>query len=334
MLAEWKVDPLDDRLNPNGSGISLGHPIGATGARILATAAYEARRRSARTVLETMCIGGGQGLAAVFEVCALARRAEGSDGAVDVHAVVSGRADAPLVVLSNSLGSTHRMWDAQLADLEQRFRVVRYDTRGHGDSPVPDGPYSINDLADDLVALLDRLGVQRARLVGLSLGGMTVMRVASRNPERVERIALLCTGAQLPPAEAWLERAATVRAQGSQAVATAVVERWFTPAYLDAHPDARSAHERMVASTPAEGYAGCCEAIAKLDLREELSAISVPTLAIAGDDDPAAPPAKLEEIATRIPGARLLTVPRAAHLANAEQPGIITPALIEHLEQQ
>ncbi len=254
--------------------------------------------------------------------------------AVDVHAVVSGRADAPVVVLSNSLGSTHRMWDAQLADLEQRFRVVRYDTRGHGDSPVPDGPYSINDLADDLVALLDRLGVQRARLVGLSLGGMTVMRVASRNPERVERIALLCTGAQLPPAEAWLERAATVRAQGSQAVATAVVERWFTPAYLDAHPDARSAHERMVAFTPAEGYAGCCEAIAKLDLREELSAIAVPTLAIAGDDDPAAPPAKLEEIATRIPCARLLTVPRAAHLANAEQPGIITPALIEHLEQQ
>lgn len=254
--------------------------------------------------------------------------------AVDVHAVVTGRADAPVVVLSNSLGSTHRMWDTQLADLEQRFRVVRYDTRGHGDSPVPDGPYSINDLADDLVALLDRLGVQRARLVGLSLGGMTVMRVASRNPERVERIALLCTGAQLPPAEAWLERAATVRAQGSQAVATAVVERWFTPAYLEAHPDARSAHERMIASTPAEGYAACCEAIAKLDLREELSAISVPTLAIAGDDDPAAPPAKLEEIATRIPGARLLTVPRAAHLANAEQPGIITAALIEHLEQQ
>jgi 3-oxoadipate enol-lactonase len=150
----------------------------------------------------------------------------------------------------------------------------------------------------------------------------------------VERIALLCTGAQLPPAEAWLERAATVRAQGSRAVAAAVVERWFTPAYLEAHPDARSAHERMIASTPAEGYAGCCEAIAKLDLREELSAISVPTLAIAGDGDPATPPAKLEEIAARIPGARLLTVPRAAHLANAEQPGTITPALIEHLEQQ
>jgi 3-oxoadipate enol-lactonase len=253
---------------------------------------------------------------------------------VDVHAVVTGRADAPVVVLSNSLGSTHRMWDAQIADLERHFRVVRYDTRGHGRSPVPDGPYSIDDLADDLVALLDRLGVATARLVGLSLGGMTVMRVASRHPERVERIALLCTGAQLPPAAGWMDRAALVRAQGSSAVAAAVVERWFTPTYLDTHPEERSAYEQMVAATPAEGYAGCCEAIAEVDLREDLSTIAAPTLAIAGEDDPATPPAKLAEIASKIPGARLLTVPQAAHLANAEQPDIITPALIEHLEQQ
>jgi 3-oxoadipate enol-lactonase len=254
--------------------------------------------------------------------------------AVEVHAVVSGRADGPVVVLSNSLGSTHRMWDAQLAELEQHFRVVRYDTRGHGGSPVPEGPYGIDDLADDLVALLDRLGIAKAHLVGLSLGGMTVMRVAIRNPERVHRLALLCTGAQLPPASAWTDRAATVRAQGSEAVAAAVVQRWFTPAYLEANPDARSAHEQMVAATPAEGYAGCCEAIAELDLREQLSVITAPTLAIAGVDDPATPPAKLEEIVAEIPGARLLTVPQAAHLANAEQPATITPALIEHLEQQ
>ena len=254
--------------------------------------------------------------------------------AVDVHAVVSGPADAPVVVLSNSLGSTHRMWDAQIADLQRHFRVVRYDTRGHGDSPVPAGPYSIDDLADDLVALLDRLGVARASLVGLSLGGMTVMRVAARNPDRVARLVFLCTGAQLPPAEAWTERAAVVRAQGSKAVAPAVVERWFTPAYLTAHPDERRAYEQMIRSTPAEGYAGCCEAIAELDLREQLPAITAPTLVIAGEDDPATPPAKLEDIAARIPGARLLSVPRAAHLANAEQPGIITPALIEHLERQ
>lgn len=254
--------------------------------------------------------------------------------AVDVHAVVTGRPDAPAVVLSNSLGSTHRMWDAQLADLEQHFRVVRYDTRGHGGSPAPEGPYSIDDLADDLIALLDRLGIAKAHLVGLSLGGMTVMRVAIRNPERVQRLALLCTGAQLSPASAWTDRAAIVRAQGGAAVAAAVVQRWFTPAFLDANPDVRSAHEQMIAATPAEGYAGCCEAIAELDLREQLSAISAPTLAIAGADDPATPPAKLAEIVARIPGARLLTVPQAAHLANAEQPEIITPALIEHLEQQ
>ncbi|KAA0117217.1 3-oxoadipate enol-lactonase [Mycolicibacterium sp. P9-22] len=254
--------------------------------------------------------------------------------AVEVHAVVSGRADAPAVVLSNSLGSTHRMWDAQLADLERRFRVVRYDTRGHGGSPVPEGPYAIDDLADDLVALLDRLGIAKAHLVGLSLGGMTVMRVAIRNPERVQRIALLCTGAQLPPAAAWTERAALVRAQGSAAVAAAVVQRWFTPAYLDANPGVRSAYERMIAGTSAEGYAACCEAIAELDLREQLSTIAAPTLAIAGANDPATPPAKLEEIVARIPGSRLLTVPQAAHLANAEQPATINPALIEHLEQQ
>jgi 3-oxoadipate enol-lactonase len=254
--------------------------------------------------------------------------------AVDVHAVVTGRADAPVVVLSNSLGSTHRMWDAQLAELERSFRVVRYDTRGHGASPVPAGPYSIDDLADDLIALLDRLDVPRAHLVGLSLGGMTAMRVASRNPERVQRLAVLCTGAQLPPASAWNERAATVRAQGSRAVAAPVVERWFTPAHLAAHPDHQRAYEEMVAATPAEGYAGCCEAIAEHDLREQLCTIEAPTLAIAGADDPATPPAKLEELAAHIPDARLLVVPSAAHMANAEQPNIITPALIEHLEQQ
>ncbi|MDA2893216.1 3-oxoadipate enol-lactonase [Mycolicibacterium sp. BiH015] len=254
--------------------------------------------------------------------------------AVDVHAVVTGAADAPAVVLSNSLGSTHRMWDAQVPMLEQHFRVIRYDTRGHGHSPVPAGPYSIDDLADDLVALLDRLDVARAHLVGLSLGGMTVMRVARRTPERVARLAVLCTGAQLPPASAWTERAATVRAGGSAAVASAVVARWFTPDFLTAHPEAREAYERMVSSTPAEGYAGCCEAIAALDLRDDLPGITAPTLAVAGAEDPATPPAKLDQIATTIPGARMLVVDRAAHLANAEQPEAVTAALIEHLEQQ
>ncbi|RAU97495.1 3-oxoadipate enol-lactonase [Mycolicibacter senuensis] len=253
--------------------------------------------------------------------------------AVDVHAVVTGRDTGPVVVLSNSLGSTHRMWDAQIGALEQRFAVVRYDTRGHGGSPVPDGPYTTDDLADDVIALLDRLGVQRAHLIGLSLGGMTGMRLAARNPERIDRLVVLCTAAHLPPETAWRERAETVRAQGAGAVAAAVVQRWFTPDYLAAHPDVRAASEAMVAATPAEGYAGCCEAIAGLDVRGDLAAITAPTLAIAGADDPATPPAKLDEIATGVKAGRLLVVPHAAHLANAEQPDIITPALIEHLEQ-
>ncbi|WP_238418789.1 3-oxoadipate enol-lactonase [Gordonia sp. 'Campus'] len=251
-----------------------------------------------------------------------------------VHAVVTGRPDGPAVVLSNSLGSTHRMWDAQIAALDERFRVVRYDTRGHGDSPVPPGPYAIDELADDVIALLDRLDIERAHLVGLSLGGMTMMRVAARNPERVNRLALLCTAAYLPPAQGWIDRAALVRADGTSAVAAAVVQRWFTPGYLAANTEARQGYEAMVAATPAEGYAACCEAIAAMDQRAELSSITASTLAIAGADDPATPPDLLRDIVDAVPHGRLLVVPDSAHLANAEQADTITPALLEHLEQQ
>ncbi|KSU61225.1 3-oxoadipate enol-lactonase [Gordonia sp. JH63] len=251
-----------------------------------------------------------------------------------VHAVVTGRPDGPAVVLSNSLGSTHRMWDSQVAALEERFRVVRYDTRGHGDSPVPPGPYSIDELADDVIALLDRFDIERAHLVGLSLGGMTMMRVAARNPERVDRLALLCTAAYLPPAQGWTDRAALVRADGTSAVAAAVVQRWFTPGYLAANTEARQQFEAMVAATPAEGYAACCEAIAAMDQRSDLSSIIAPTLAIAGADDPATPSDLLRDIVDAVPNGRLLVVPDSAHLANAQQADTITPALIEHLEQQ
>lgn len=251
--------------------------------------------------------------------------------AVAVHHVVSGRTDAPVVVLSNSLGSTHTMWDAQADTLAEHFRVVRYDTRGHGDSPVPQGPYSIDDLADDVVALLDTLGVAKAHFVGLSLGGMTGMRLAARNPERVDRLVVLCTGAKLDPAQAWTDRAATVRKQGTAAVAEAVVQRWFTEGFLAANPEVRAANEAVVAATPAEGYAACCEVIAAMDLRPDLPTIQAPTLAIAGEDDPATPPANLREIAESVADGRLLVTPESAHLANAEQPATITPAIIDHL---
>lgn len=251
--------------------------------------------------------------------------------AVAVHHVVTGPSDAPVVVLSNSLGSTYSMWDSQADALAEHFRVVRYDARGHGGSPVPAGPYVIDDLADDVVMLLDTLGVTKAHFVGLSLGGMTGMRLAARNPERVDRLVVLCTGAQLTPSSAWTERAATVRANGSGSVAETVVSRWFTPDFLEAHPDVKAACEATVAATPAEGYASCCEAIAAMDQRADLPTISAPTLAIAGADDAATPPPLLQEIADDVHDGRLIVVPQAAHLANAEQPATITPAIIAHL---
>ncbi|MDX8035397.1 3-oxoadipate enol-lactonase [Lentzea sp. BCCO 10_0856] len=247
----------------------------------------------------------------------------------EVHHVVTGRQDGPVVVLSNSLGSTLEMWDANVAALEEHFRVVRYDTRGHGRSPVVPGPHTIDALAGDLVVLLNRLNVEKAHLVGLSLGGMTALRLAARNPERVDRLAVLCTSAQLGPAANWTGRAALVRAQGTAAVAEAVVQRWFTPAHQD-----RARWEAMVAATPAEGYAGCCEAIAAMDLRADLARITAPTLAIAGADDPATPPHHLEQIVASIRDATLLVVPGAAHLANAEQPGVVTAALVDHLTKE
>jgi 3-oxoadipate enol-lactonase len=252
--------------------------------------------------------------------------------AVAVHHVVTGHPDSPVVVLSNSLGSTTSMWDAQADELAEHFRVVRYDTRGHGASPVPPGPYDIDDLADDVVALLDTLGVEKAHFVGLSLGGMTGMRLAARNPERVDRLVVLCTGARLAPSSAWHDRAATVREHGSSAVAEAVVGRWFTPAYLEKNPDVRAACEDVVAATPAEGYASCCEVIGGMDLRDDLSRITAPTLAIAGADDPATPPPHLAAIADGVQTGRLLVVPESAHLANAEQPQTVTPAIIAHLK--
>lgn len=254
--------------------------------------------------------------------------------AVEVHHVVTGPADAPVVVLSNSLGSTYAMWDAQAEALAEHFRVVRYDTRGHGASPVPDGPYAIDDLADDVLALLDRLGVRSAHFVGLSLGGMTGMRLAARNPERVDRLVVLCTGARLDPSSAWTDRAATVRADGTGAVATAVVDRWFTPDHLEANPAVRKDCEQMVADTPAEGYAACCEVIATMDLRADLPLIAAATLAIAGADDPATPEPHLAAIAGAVRDGRLLVVPDSAHLANAQQPAVITPAIIEHLTRE
>jgi 3-oxoadipate enol-lactonase len=251
--------------------------------------------------------------------------------AVRLHHAVAGPADAPVALLLPPLGGTVDMWEPQVPALADRRRVVRVDTRGHGSSPVPPGPYDIDDLVDDVLALLDQLGVPQADVVGLSLGGMTALRLAATRPERVARVAVLCTSALLGPARQWADRAATVRAHGTGAIATAVVARWFTDELRASDLDLVRWAEAMVSGVPAEGYASCCGVIERLDLRADLPRIRAPLLAIAGAEDPATPPEHLEAIAAGVPGARLLVVPGAAHLANVERPAAVNSALIAHL---
>ena len=251
---------------------------------------------------------------------------------VEVSYSVDGPADAPVVVLSNSLGADRGMWDPQVPALAERYRVVTYDTRGHGRSPVPEGPYSIDDLTDDLVALLDRLEVRRAHVVGLSLGGMTAMRLAARDPARVDRLVLMCTSAHIG-STTYAERAVLARAEGTATLAPAVVERWLTPHFAAGHPDVVARLAAMVAGTPDEGYAGCCEALAVLDLRDDLPRIAAPTLVVSGAEDPALPPEHQQRIVEGIANSSLLTVSPAAHLANVEQPLQVTGAVLGHLEE-
>jgi 3-oxoadipate enol-lactonase len=251
--------------------------------------------------------------------------------AVEVHQHVEGPEDAPVIVLSNSLGSMLTMWDPQVAALTERFRVVRYDLRGHGASPVPPGPYEIDDLGADLIGLLDRLEIERSHLCGVSIGGMVSLWVAAHAPERVARLVLCCTSAWFGNPESWLERAATVRRHGASAVADTVVERWFTPGFAVRYAPQVAQMRSMIAATPAEGYASCCEVVAKTDLRADLPAIGAPTLVIAGAEDPAVPLEQSEQLAQGIPDARLVVVEDAAHLANIERPNQVTGLMLEHL---
>jgi 3-oxoadipate enol-lactonase len=224
---------------------------------------------------------------------------------VTLHHVVEG--DGPPLVLSSSLGTTHRMWDPNAGALAQRFRVARYDHPGHGESPA--GPRTIEGLAREVLALMDGLELDRFAFCGLSLGGMVGMWLGANAPERLDRLVLCCTAPRLPPAQQWLDRAASVRAHGVESIADSVVARWFTPRFPDVTP-----WRDMLASTPAEGYARCCEAIAAMDLRDELRRIKVPTTVIFGRHDPVTgdePKRLLAEVGD-------VVELDAAHLANVE----------------
>jgi 3-oxoadipate enol-lactonase len=247
---------------------------------------------------------------------------------------LSGPADAPLLVLGPSLGTTRELWRDQLPALSRHLRVLRYDHRGHGGSAAPPGPYRLDELGADVLALLDEIGTDRVYYAGVSLGAMIGMWLAAHAADRIGRLALICTSAYLPPAADWLERARRVRADGMGAIAPTVVARWFTERLRVQRPEVTAAYLEMISSVSPEGYAGCCEAIATMDLRPVLPHISAATLVVAGAEDPATPPEHARTIAAAVTGARMVVVSEGAHLTNVEQSATVTGLLLSHFVTQ
>jgi 3-oxoadipate enol-lactonase/4-carboxymuconolactone decarboxylase len=247
---------------------------------------------------------------------------------------LTGPADAPIVAFSNSLGTTIEMWDRQAEALSGRYRVLRYDTRGHGRSEVIDQHTSVEVLADDLAELMDGLHIAKAHIVGLSLGGMTAQVMGFRHREKVSSLVLMATAARMPVPDLWNQRIATARNAGLADLAEQSMGRWFTPEGRAREAATVAAmRDRFVAVAPA-GYAVACAAIRDMDLRSELPKIAAPTLVIAGAKDPATPPKDGEEIASLVPGAEFVVVPNAAHILNVEQTLITNRHLIAWLDGQ
>jgi 3-oxoadipate enol-lactonase len=245
---------------------------------------------------------------------------------------IAGPENAPPVLFGGSLGTTLEMWEPQVAALSPYLRVITFDHRGHGRSPVPPGPYEIAQMGSDVVALTDRLGLDRVSYTGLSIGGMVGQWLAVNQPERIDRLVLMATSAHPDPTGAFAQRAATVRAAGTpEAVADAVVRRWFTPHWSESHGTVAARMRAMITATPAEGYAACCEAISALDVREELARISAPTLVIGGAQDLAIPPQHQQAIAAAVPGSRLEIIEDAAHLLSLQHAERVNRLIAEHL---
>jgi 3-oxoadipate enol-lactonase len=234
-----------------------------------------------------------------------------------IYYELSGSERRPALLFSNSLGTNISMWDRQMPILARDFRILRYDTRGHGQSSVSPGPYAMDHLADDVLALLDQLRIDRVHFCGLSMGGMIGMLLAVQAPQRLGKLVLCNTAPKIGSAEQWNARIDTVRKQGMQGVVDGVLERWFTPRFRAASPSAIEFTKQMLLKTPVEGYIGCCAAIRDTDLRGAISPIHAPTLIISGTHDPVAPPSDGHFMEQHIPGAQYKELP-AAHLSNIE----------------
>ena len=244
-----------------------------------------------------------------------------------LHYAVDGPERAPAIVLSNSLGADFHMWDAQVAALRQNFRVVRYDTRGHGGSTGRPEEYTLANLGGDVVELLDYLNIDRAHICGISLGGMTAMWLAINSPERVNRIMPCNTAARIGKVEGWNHRIAQVREFGMISLADATMERWFTaPFRAKAKAQVEAARQTLI-RTHAPGYIDCCAALRDADLRDSIASITAPTLVMSGSADPVTPPSDGHYLQQHIPGAKYLEL-KAAHLSNVELPEAFSSAIV------
>jgi len=244
-----------------------------------------------------------------------------------IHYSLTGVPDAPVVVLSNSLGTNFTMWDLQTPVLEKRFRLLRYDTRGHGRTAVPPGPYSLDQLGRDL---LDALKLDRVHFCGLSMGGMIGMWLGVNAPAHIHRLVLCSTAPKIGTPEIWNPRIEAIRKGGMNAIASAAIERWLTPEFRARAPQPSVALLGMLQVASPEGYTACCEAIRDADLREAVASIRVPVQVIMGARDPATPPADGRALAARIPGAKYAELD-GSHLCNVESPERFNETLINFL---
>lgn len=253
-----------------------------------------------------------------------------------IHAVASGDPAAPPLVLAHGLATDLHLWDAMLPFLEGKFRVVRYDARGHGKSPPPSGQdWRMEDLVADAVGVLDRFGLERAAFAGLSMGGMTGLGLALAHPERLTRLAVLNARADAPEAyrAGWDDRIATLRANGLEALVEPTLERWFTPGFR-ADPAGMDRMRAMVRRTTAAGFEGCGRALQRLDYRRHLGAITVPVLYLVGSGDQGAPPEVMRDMAQATRNARLAVISQAGHISAVEQPRAVAEALLNFLAEE
>jgi 3-oxoadipate enol-lactonase len=238
-------------------------------------------------------------------------------GEAHIHYVLGGKTGWPVLVFSNSLGANYSMWDPQAREFAKKLGVLRYDTRGHGQSPPTPGPYSIELLGRDVLAMLDALDLDRVHFCGLSMGGMIGMWLGLNAPERLHKLVLSNTAAKIGTAEGWNARIEAVQNNGMKSIASAILERWFTPAFRQKSPEMMASILKMLEETNPEGYVAGCAAVRDFDCREKLIAIRTPTLVIAGAHDQATPPVGGRFLADQIPAARFVELD-AAHLANIE----------------